>query len=255
MRVGIRFDEDYLATSGAIIEYRKAQGWDPLAPGEDPSDLRTFFRTLTERDGPHGGAFHYVSPNTDLLAWVMERAAGRRYPDLVRDLLWRPMGATAPAYITVDRLGAPRAAGGMCATLRDLALLGRLVVDRGRRGGRPGGAEIVPADWVSDILGAGDPEAWNAGDFAPFFPGMEAHYRSKWYVRRNGAPMAFGVGVVRPERVRRPGERDRDRQGIVAARSARRAPDLADDARRRGDPRPSRGRLRRRGPGLGPGPA
>ena len=32
MRAGILFDEDYLATSGAIIEYRKAQGWDPLAP-------------------------------------------------------------------------------------------------------------------------------------------------------------------------------------------------------------------------------
>ncbi len=24
---------------------------------------------------------------------------------------------------------------------------------------------------------------------------MEAHYRSKWYVRRDGPPMAFGVGV------------------------------------------------------------
>ena len=24
---------------------------------------------------------------------------------------------------------------------------------------------------------------------------MEAHYRSKWYVRRGAAPMAFGVGV------------------------------------------------------------
>ena len=105
MRVGILFDEDYLATSGAIIEYRKAQGWDPLAPGEEPSDLRTWFRSLTEPDGPHGGAFHYVSPNTDLLGWVIERAAGRRYPDLVSELLWQPMGATSGAYITVDRLG------------------------------------------------------------------------------------------------------------------------------------------------------
>ena len=193
MRVGIRFDEDYLASSGPIIEYRKAQGWDPLAPGDEPSDLRSFFRSLTEPDGRHGGAFHYVSPNTDLLGWVLERAAGRRYPDLVSELLWRPMGATAPAYITVDRLEAPRAAGGMCATLRDLALVGQLVVDRGRGGG--GGAQIVPADWIGDLLEAGDPEAWNAGDFAPLFPGMEAHYRSKWYVRRGGAPMAFGVGV------------------------------------------------------------
>ena len=191
MRVGIFFDEDYLAASGPIIEYRKAQGWDPLAPGDERSDLRTFFRSLTERDGGHGGPFHYVSPNTDLLGWVIERAAGRRYADLVSELVWRPMGATAEAYITVDRLGAPRAAGGMCATLRDLALVGQLVANRGRRDGK----QIVPADWVEDILEGGDPEAWNAGDFAPYFPGMEAHYRSKWYVRRGDAPMAFGVGV------------------------------------------------------------
>ena len=191
MRVGIRFDEDYLATSGPIIEYRKAQGWDPLAPGEEPSDLRSFFRTLTEPNGPHAGAFHYVSPNTDLLGWVIERAAGRRYTDVVSELLWQPMGATSDAYITVDRLGAPRAAGGMCATLRDLALVGQLVANRGRRDGR----EIVPADWIGDILDAGDAAAWDAGDFAPCFPGMEAHYRSKWYVRRGAAPMAFGVGV------------------------------------------------------------
>ena len=39
MRAGIFFDEDYLASAGPIIEYRKAQNWDPLGPGEKPSDL------------------------------------------------------------------------------------------------------------------------------------------------------------------------------------------------------------------------
>ena len=92
---------------------------------------------------------------------------------------------------TVDRLGAPRAAGGMCATLRDLALVGQLVANRGRRKGR----EVVPADWLADLLEGGDTAAGDAGDFAPYFPGMEAHYRSKWYVLRGDAPMAFGVGV------------------------------------------------------------
>ena len=32
MRVGIAFDEDYLATSGPIVAYRKATGWLPLEP-------------------------------------------------------------------------------------------------------------------------------------------------------------------------------------------------------------------------------
>ena len=127
------------------------------------------------------------------------------------------MGATADAYITVDRLGAPRAAGGMCATLRDLALVGQLVANRGRRGGR----QIVPADWIEDILTGGDPAAWDAGDFAPYFPGMEAHYRSKWYVRRGEAPMAFGVGVFGQNVFVGSRERDRDRQDVVAGASPR----------------------------------
>ena len=90
MRAGIAFDEDYLATSGPIIAYRKAVNWNPLEPGETPTDLRSFYRELTKSSGPHGGPFNYVSPNTDLLGWVIERATGQRYVDVMSELLWRP---------------------------------------------------------------------------------------------------------------------------------------------------------------------
>lgn len=191
MRANVKFDEDYTATSGLIIEYRKAQNWDPLAPGESPSDLRSFFSQLTEIDGGLGGNFHYVSPNTDLLGWVIERAAAKRYADLVSDLLWQPMGAGHNAYITVDRFGAPRCAGGFCSTTRDLARVGQLLVNRGRAAGR----QVVPAAWIDDILIGGDRTAWDAGDFAKYFPKMPVHYRSKWYVLRGSTPMIFAVGV------------------------------------------------------------
>ena len=46
------------------------------------------------------------------------------------------MGAERPADLTVDRLGAPRSAGGLCVTLRDLARLGELVRCRGIADGR-----------------------------------------------------------------------------------------------------------------------
>jgi CubicO group peptidase (beta-lactamase class C family) len=191
MRAGIFFDEDYLATAGPIIEYRKAQNWDPLAPGEKPSDLRSFFASLVEKDGPHKGRFHYVSPNTDLMGWVIERATGKRYADLVSELLWKPMGAGNSAYVTVDRLGAPRCAGGFCATTRDLLRLGLLIAEGGSYAGR----EIIPSWWIDDILNSGDPRAWNDGDFVKYFPQMPIHYRSKWYVLRSDAPIMFGVGV------------------------------------------------------------
>ena len=191
MRAGISFDEDYLASSGPIIEYRKAQNWDPVLPGEPVSDLRSFFGSLRENDGAHGDLFHYVSPNTDLLGWVIERATGRRYADLVSELLWQPLGASRSAYITVDRLGTPRCAGGMCATTQDLARLGLLIAQGGAREGR----QVIPAEWMDDIWRNGDKSAWTAGDFAKYLPGMPVHYRSKWYVLDGPAPMMFGVGV------------------------------------------------------------
>jgi CubicO group peptidase (beta-lactamase class C family) len=192
MRAGILFDEDYLATSGPIVQYRKAQGWNPLDPGEAPSDLRSFFSTLVASDGPHRGRFHYVSPNTDLLGWIIECATGERYCDLVGRLLWQRIGAEHPAHITVDRFGAPRCAGGFCATARDLARVGWLLALGGRRDGHA----IVPTSWIEDIVATGDRQAWAAGDFARYFPGKTMHYRDKWYVLRgDGAPLLFGLGV------------------------------------------------------------
>ena len=191
MRAGVAFDENYLADAGPIIKYRKAQGWDPLDPGDKPSDLRRFCATMTDSDGAHSQRFHYVSPNTDILGWLIERASGKRYADLVSDLLWQPMGAERGAYITVDRLGAPRCAGGLCTTARDLARLGLLFAEAGNHDGR----QIIPASWLQDIATQGDKDAWNSGDFIDYFPGVPMHYRSKWYVMRGDAPLIFGLGV------------------------------------------------------------
>lgn len=191
MRVGIKFAEDYEATAGPIIEYRKSTGWNPQGPDEAPSDLRSFFSQLTEADGAHEGRFHYVSPNTDLAAWIIERATGTRYADLMSEYLWQPMGAGSPAYITVDRFGAPRAAGGMCVTLRDLARVGQLFVD----GGMAGTTQVIAPEWIEDTLTAGDPQAWKTGDFADYFPGSEMHYRNNWYVQCGDRPMIFCIGI------------------------------------------------------------
>jgi CubicO group peptidase (beta-lactamase class C family) len=220
MRAGIQFDEDYLATSGMIIDYRKSHNWNPREPGDPPSDMRSFFQRFKQSDGPHGGRFHYVSPNTDLLGWVIERASNTRYADLVSARLWQPMGAERSAYITVDRLGAPRCAGGICATALDLARVGQLIVQGGRRDGKA----IIPASWIDEIIEHGDAEAWNHGDFVSYFPDISMHYRCKWYVVRGAHPLLFALGVN--------GQYlfiDRTRQIVVAKLSSQ---DLPLDAER-----------------------
>jgi CubicO group peptidase (beta-lactamase class C family) len=185
MRAGIVWDENYLATSGPIVEYRKATGWNPLAPGDTPSDLRSFYQRIRET-GAHGGHVHYVSPNSDLLGWVVERATGRRYAELMSERVWKKIGAERNAYITVDRLGAPRCAGGMCVTLRDLARVGQWLMES-------------RADFLRD-LEQGDAQAWAAGDLAQYYPGLPMRYRTQWYVLdaskgEKAAPLAFGMGI------------------------------------------------------------
>src|SRR4051812_36175991 len=177
MRAGIYFDEDYLARSGPIVAYRKATNWNSLEPGDMSCDLRSFFQEMRELVQPHGGPFNYVSPNTDLLGLVIEQSTGRPCANLMSELIWKPMRASRSAYITVDRLGAPRCAGGICATVSDLARIGQLVAQEGAFEG----IQIVPRDWITDMARNGDPQAWSAAAFSQQFAEKKMHYRSHWY--------------------------------------------------------------------------
>ena len=180
MRSGIVWDEDYLATAGPIVEYRKATGWNPLAPGEAPSDLKSFLKGL-KQGARHGGPFRYISPNSDLLGWVIERATGRRYAELMSELVWKRLGAERSAYITVERLDTPRAAGGMCVTLRDLVRVGQWMIES------PG--------LMKDLEANGEAAAWAAGDLVQYYPRLPMHYSSQWYVLEGEAPLIFGLGI------------------------------------------------------------
>ncbi|GMG84876.1 serine hydrolase [Paralimibaculum aggregatum] len=175
MTVSTAFDESYLNADGDYAAYRISTNWNPAPDPAAAPDLRGFLTTLKPGTEPHGAAFHYVSPNSDLLGWVIERASGQRFADLMGALLWGPIGAEAPAYITVDRFGAPRTAGGICARPRDLARLGEAV----RRRGVVGGRQVLPGWWLDDMATAGDRAAWARGDLRELFPA--GRYRSKWY--------------------------------------------------------------------------
>jgi CubicO group peptidase (beta-lactamase class C family) len=171
--------------------YADAAGWDPIAPDAATPDLRTFFETTATGRGAHGGPFSYVSANTDLLGLILEQATGERFSTLVETLLWGPLGAQTDAQITVDRAGAARCTGGLCATARDLARLGQLVADGGVRDGR----QILPAAWLEDLWAGGDREAWRKGQFAPAFPGREMSYRGGWYRIHGDPDFLFAMGV------------------------------------------------------------
>jgi CubicO group peptidase (beta-lactamase class C family) len=189
MTVSVNFIEDYLDSQGDFARYRVATGWNPVPDGMKAGDLRSFLTTMRRGPGPHGKIFHYVSPNSDLLGWILERASGKSYANLLSDAIWRKLGTEFDAYITVDRTGAPRSAGGICATLRDLGRFGEMVRNRGK----VDDTQVVPDWWIDDIRTKGDPAAWAAGDLAKFIPG--GRYRGKWYNLGSdrGAFCAIGI--------------------------------------------------------------
>jgi CubicO group peptidase (beta-lactamase class C family) len=189
MTVAIDFKEDYLDPKGDFMRYRRATGWNPAESLDDKLDLRTFLAGTKRAGGEHGHTFHYVSPNSDLLGWLLERASGRRLADLLSEGIWQQIGAEMPAYVTVDRLGAARTAGGISATLRDLGRFGEMMRNHGAAGGR----QVVPRAWVDDILRNGDAGAWARGDMSHFLKGGK--YRSKWYVVDEAREAFCAVGI------------------------------------------------------------
>ncbi len=174
-------------------DYYAAAGWAPAPRGSAGRGLHAFLESREGRRAAHGGPFRYVSCNTDLLGWALERAAGRDISTLMADGLWRPLGAEHDALITLAPDGAPMCAGGLCATLRDFARLGQMIAD----GGRQGDVQVLPHGLVGDLETGGDRSSWAAGDWgAAFRPlGAEMSYRSGWYAVHAPAPLLFAMGV------------------------------------------------------------
>jgi CubicO group peptidase (beta-lactamase class C family) len=189
MTVAIDFAENYLDPEGDFLRYRKASGWNPVDNPATAGDLRSFLAGIRRAEGDHGHTFHYVSPNSDMLGWLLERAGGRKLADILSDGIWQHIGAEMPALVTVDRLGAARTAGGMSATLRDLGRFGEMM----RNHGTAGGKTVVPKSWVDDIVKNGDAGAWARGDMAHFIPGGK--YRSKWYIVDEAREAFCAVGI------------------------------------------------------------
>jgi len=150
MRSGVRFLEEYANPDSDIRRLDEWVGWYP-GDGE-PRGLYRFLATL-QAEAPHGERFLYRSAESDVLGWVCERAAGRPMAALISELIWAPMGAEHDAILLHDGLGTAVHDGGLCATARDVARFGQMLLDGGQVPGGLGG--VVPPGASSVPDGAG----------------------------------------------------------------------------------------------------
>jgi CubicO group peptidase (beta-lactamase class C family) len=188
MTSGVVFDETYTALDSHMAKIDAASGWKERRHADWPASVWELILTLTETECAHGASFRYRSVETDVLSFVLQRAAATPLAELVSRELWAPMGAGEDACFTVDPAGYALGDGGFNATLRDYGRFALLHLRRGEIDGR----RIVPAAWIEEIT-AGARPALFGGVYHEVLP--EGAYHNQFWIEggKSAAYMARGV--------------------------------------------------------------
>ena len=102
-------------------------------------------RSLKFRKEP-GTEHRYESMTSQILGVVIERATGRSFADYLSEKVWKPLQMESPALVDIDspRHNVAHTFGGISLTMKDLAKIGRLYLNRGMWEGK----RIVSEDWI-----------------------------------------------------------------------------------------------------------
>ena len=178
MTTSVQYSEKYADPNAEIWLYIAAGGWFPTRPDyKGPRTLYGFLLPL-KKEGEHGQAFAYKTPNAELLGWIVQRASGKPLAQLLSESIWQKIGAEEDALFAVDSVGTPTAGGGLAATLRDFARVGEMF----RLDGKFNGRQIVPKAVIDDIRKGGDKEHFAKAGYATL-PGWS--YRNMVWVSHN----------------------------------------------------------------------
>ena len=187
MTTALDYSEDYADPEADVWTYSAAGSAFPKGP--DYTGPRGTYEALQgiEKDGAHGEAFGYKTPNADVAGWLVAKVTGQSVADHLAQTVWSKLGQRREGYYTVDALGTPFAGGGFNATLRDMARLGQMILD----GGRAGGEQVVPEPAIARLRQGGDPAKFAKAGYD--LPGWS--YQSQWWITHDdhGSFAARGV--------------------------------------------------------------
>jgi CubicO group peptidase (beta-lactamase class C family) len=141
--------------------------------------------------GEHGVRFAYLTPNTDVLAWIMKRLLNQSLAQIMHERIWSKLGAERDAFWIVDPAAAETAGSGLLTTVRDMARFGQMLLQKGRFHGQ----QIVPATVIKDLEQGGDRDAFARGPAAsPMNQGYSYHHQ--WWMTHDGygtyQPLGYG---------------------------------------------------------------
>ncbi len=140
MSSGLNFDESY---SNPFAFPAKAYFGD---------DLRALIEGYDVSESP-GLKFEYLSGNTQLLGFVLEKATGEKIADYAAKKLWAPLGAKNSAFWSLDKEGGNEKA--YCcfnSNAKDFARIGQLFLKNGTWKGR----QLISSDYIKASIKAAD---------------------------------------------------------------------------------------------------
>ncbi|MEM7191146.1 MAG: serine hydrolase [Pseudomonadota bacterium] len=177
MASGVRFNEDYADYDSDINRMGRE-----LALG---GSLDEFAAGITERLGPGGQQWVYVSIDTHVLGMVLRAATGKSVADYMTEKLWSQIGAEADAHYLTDGHGAAFVLGGLNMRTRDYARFGRVMLNDGTIDGK----QILPPGWARESTAQSAPEADSSN------PNLDYGYGYQWWLPPAPDDEVFGVGV------------------------------------------------------------
>lgn len=192
MTIAVKWSENYADPDAEIRSYGVPSGLRERTPGyRGPTHLADYLPGAMLKTGEHGKVFLYVTPLSDVLAWILVRASGKSLPELMSERVWAPMGAEQDAFFSVDSVGTAVAGVGFSCVLRDLARVGEALRCRGTLMGRT----VFDSQVCEQLLQPGNPQekaAFAAGAFAQL---KGWSYRNQWWMTNNtgGAIAARGI--------------------------------------------------------------
>jgi len=172
MTNSIHYIEDYYNPDAHITGFLNS-----MMPGGE--GLYSNLQTLTEQHNEfaHGDAFHYVTPDPEVLGWIIRRTTGDNLANALSEMIWAPLGAEHEGYYWLDFHGVEMAGGGLAITLRDAARFGQMILQDGAYNGR----QVISREIAQRIKTKRNADRFNRYYNDPWFELVADSYHDQWW--------------------------------------------------------------------------
>jgi len=172
MTNSIHYIEDYYNPDAHITGFLNS-----MMPGGE--GLYSNLQTLTEHHEKfaHGDAFHYVTPDPEVLGWIIRRVTGGNLAGALHEMIWAPLGAEHEGNYWLDFQGVEMAGGGLSITLRDAARFGQMILQDGSYNGR----QVVSEQVARRIKTKRNAEKFDRYYNDPWYGEVADSYHDQWW--------------------------------------------------------------------------